>query len=130
MGTDASPSAAAVAGVLIPNPGRADAGPGCYGPEPGLPDGRGNPGARVPRSGFAGAGDRDQSVAHRTSVLNLAMLRRAVVSVAVYWIRQHPKKRCANLSGFYDFMSAHQSKRAFSLVTARHSSSLAPINPP
>jgi hypothetical protein len=70
-------------------------------------------------------GEDRSRVRHRTSVLNLAMMRRAVVSVAVYWMRQHPKKRWATTSGFYDYMSAHQSKRAFSLVTARHSSSLA-----
>lgn len=71
------------------------------------------------------AGEDRSRVRHRTSVLNLAMMRRAVVSVAVYWIRQRPKKRWATMSGFYDYMSAHQSNRAFSLVTARHSSSLA-----
>ena len=70
-------------------------------------------------------GEDRSRVRHRTSVLNLAMLRRAVISVAVSWIRQHPKKRWATTSGFYDSMSAHQSQRAFSLVTARHSSALA-----
>ena len=71
------------------------------------------------------AGEDRSRVRLRTSVLNLAMMRRAVVSVAVYWCRQRPNKRGATMSGFYDYMSAHHSKRAFSLVTARHSSSLA-----
>ena len=61
-------------------------------------------------------------VRHPTSVLNLALIRRAVVSLAVHWIRKCPHKRQATLSGFYDFMRANQSKKAFSLVTACHSS--------
>jgi hypothetical protein len=58
----------------------------------------------------------------RTSGLNLAMLRRAVVSLAVHWIKKCPNPRRATLSGFYDFMSANQSKKAFSLLTACRSS--------
>jgi len=61
-------------------------------------------------------------VRNRTSVLNLAMMRRAVVSFAVHWIKKCPKPRKATLSGFYDFMSANQSKKAFSLITACRSS--------
>lgn len=61
-------------------------------------------------------------VRHRTSALNLAMLRRAAMSVAIHWIRKCPNPRKATLNGFYDFMRAHQSKKAFSLVTASHPS--------
>lgn len=56
-------------------------------------------------------------VRHRTSALNLAVIRRAVVNVAVHWIRHCRKRRQATLSGFYDFMSANNSKKAFTLVT-------------
>jgi hypothetical protein len=70
------------------------------------------------------AGEDRSRVRNPTSVLNLAMMRRAVVSVAVHWIRKCPNPRQATMSGFFDFMSAKQSQRAFSLVTARHSSSL------
>jgi hypothetical protein len=71
------------------------------------------------------AGEDRSRVRHRTSALNLAMMRRAVVSVAVHWIRRCRNPRQATLSGFFDWMSAQQSRRAFSLVTARHSSALA-----
>ena len=70
------------------------------------------------------AGEDRSRVRHRTSALNLAMLRRATVSVAVAWIRQCRNRRQATLRGFFDYMSARQSRRAFSLVTARHSSAL------
>ena len=61
-------------------------------------------------------------IRHPTSALNLAMIRRAVVSVAVAWIKKCPNKRKATMSGFYDFMAAKQAKKAFSLVTACHPS--------
>jgi hypothetical protein len=51
------------------------------------------------------------------SALNLAMMRRAVISCAVHWIQRCRNRRKATLSGFYDFMSANQAKKAFSLVT-------------
>lgn len=66
-------------------------------------------------------------VRNRTSALNLAMMRRAVVSLAVHWIKKCPRKRQATLTGFYDFMSAHQSKKAFSLVTVCRASWLPKI---
>lgn len=72
------------------------------------------------------AGEDRSRVRHRTSALNLAMLRRAVISVAVHWIRRGRHPRPATLNGFFDWMSARQAQRAFSLVTARHSSSLSP----
>jgi hypothetical protein len=63
------------------------------------------------------AGEDRSRVRHPLSALNLAVMRRAVVSVAVHWIRRCPKRRQATMSGFYDFMSANNSKKAFALVT-------------
>ena len=68
------------------------------------------------------AGEDRSRVRNRTSVLNLAMIRRAVVSVAVAWIRKCPNKRQATMSGFYDAMAAKQARKAFSLVTTSHPS--------
>jgi len=70
------------------------------------------------------AGEDRSRVRHPTSVLNLAMIRRAVVSIAVSWIRKCPNPRKATLSGFFDCMDAKQSQKAFSLVTARYSTAL------
>lgn len=70
------------------------------------------------------AGEDRSRVRNRTSALNLGMMRRAVISVAVHWIRKCRNPRKATTSGFFDFMAASQRKRAFSLVTARHSTSL------
>jgi len=64
------------------------------------------------------AGEDRSRVRHRNAVMNLAVIRRAVVSAAVHWIRRQPNPRLASMSGFYDFMSAASSKRAFKLVTA------------
>jgi hypothetical protein len=72
------------------------------------------------------AGEDRSRVRNRTSTLNLAMMRRAVISMAVHWIRQCSNPRKATLSGFFDFMSAKQSQKAFSLVTTCHSSWLPP----
>ena len=55
---------------------------------------------------------------HRNAVMNLAVIRRAAVSVAVHWIKRCRNPRQATLSGFYNFMSAKNSKMAFKLVTA------------
>jgi hypothetical protein len=71
------------------------------------------------------AGEDRSRVRHRTSALNLAMLRRAALSVAAHWIQRTRPRRHATTRGFFDRMSAGQSQRAFSLVTARHSSALA-----
>jgi predicted transposase YbfD/YdcC len=64
------------------------------------------------------AGEDRSRVRHRNAVMNLAVIRRAVVSVAVDWIRRQPNRRQASLSGFYDFMTSRNSKMAFKLVTA------------
>ena len=47
-------------------------------------------------------GGEDRSrVQHRNAALNLAVIRRAVVSVAVRWIKHCKHKRLATMSGFY-----------------------------
>ncbi len=63
-------------------------------------------------------GEDRSRVRHRNAVMNLAVIRRAVVSVATDWIRRQPNRRLATMSGFYDFMSAKNSKTALKLVTA------------
>lgn len=63
------------------------------------------------------AGEDRSRVRHRTAALNLAVIRRAVVSVAVRWIGRCKNARLATLSGFYDFMSAANHKKALKLVT-------------
>ena len=47
-----------------------------------------------------------------TPVLNLPMMRPAVISIPIHWIRKCSDHRSATITGFYDFMSAKQSKRA------------------
>lgn len=63
------------------------------------------------------AGEDRSRVRHRNAALNLAVIRRAVVSVAVHWIRHCKNPRRATMSGFYDGMSAENNKRALKLVT-------------
>ena len=70
------------------------------------------------------AGEDRSRVRHRTSALNLAMLRRAALSVAVHWILRARPRRDATTRGFFDTMSAGQRRKALSLVTVRHSSAL------
>lgn len=64
------------------------------------------------------AGEDRSRVRQPNAVMNLAVIRRAVVSLAVHWIRHCKDRRQATMSGFYDFMSAQGGKKAFSLVTA------------
>ena len=64
------------------------------------------------------AGEDRSRVRHPTSVLNLAMIRRATLSVAIDWIRRCRNKRRATLQGFYDFMTVKNHRKAFALVTA------------
>jgi hypothetical protein len=72
------------------------------------------------------AGEDRSRVRNRNSALNLAVIRRAVVSVAVPWIKRCRNPRQATLSGFYDFMSANNCKKAFSLLTVCKPSWLPP----
>lgn len=64
------------------------------------------------------AGEDRSRVRQRNAVMNLAVIRRAVVSLAVDWIRRQPNRRQASMSGFYDCMSAKSSPMAFKLATA------------
>ena len=64
------------------------------------------------------AGEDRSRVRHRNAVMNLAVIRRAVVSIAIDWSRRQSNRRQASMSGFYDFMSAKNSKSAFKTVTA------------
>ncbi len=64
------------------------------------------------------AGEDRSRVRHRNTVMNLAVIRRAVVTLAIDWIGRQPNRRLATMSGFYDFMSAQNSKTAFKLVIA------------
>ena len=64
------------------------------------------------------AGEDRSRVRHRNAVMNLAVVRRAIVSVAVQWIHRQSNRRQASMSGFYDLMSAKNFKMAFKLVTA------------
>lgn len=72
------------------------------------------------------AGEDRSRVRHRNAALNLAVMRRAAVSVAIHWIRHGRKRRQATMSGFYDAMSAHNHKKAFALVTVSNPSWLPP----
>jgi hypothetical protein len=64
------------------------------------------------------AGEDRSRVRHPTSALNLAMIRRASVSLAIHWIKRCPNQRQATRQGFHDAMAAHNARKAFSLVTA------------
>jgi hypothetical protein len=70
------------------------------------------------------AGEDRSRVRQRNAALNLAVIRRAVVSVAVAWIKHCKDKRRATLSGFYDFMSAQNGRKAFKFLTPCKPSSL------
>lgn len=70
------------------------------------------------RLDVTGGEDRSR-VRHPVSALNLAMVRRATMSVAIYWIARCRDKRQATLRGFYDAMAAKNARKAFSLVTVR-----------
>jgi predicted transposase YbfD/YdcC len=64
------------------------------------------------------AGEDRSRVRTPNAVMNLAVIRRAIVSLAVHWVRHCKNRRQATLSGFYDFMSAASAKKAFSLLSA------------
>lgn len=63
------------------------------------------------------AGEDRSRVQNPKAALNLAVIRRAVVTVAVRWIHHCKNPRLATMSGFYDFMSAQNGKKALKLVT-------------
>ena len=59
----------------------------------------------------------DRSRVRGNGALNLAVIRRAVVSIALRWISRCKDKRLASMSGFYDAMAAHGAKKAFKLIS-------------
>jgi len=63
------------------------------------------------------AGEDRSRVQTPNAVLNLAVIRRAVVSLAVRWSSRCKNSRRASMSGFYDSMSAQNGKTALKLVT-------------
>jgi len=69
------------------------------------------------RLDVSGGEDRSR-VRHPTSVLNLAMIRRATIRVAIDWIERCHNKRQATLPGFSDFMSSKNHRKALALVRA------------
>lgn len=62
-------------------------------------------------------GEDRSRVRHRNAALNLAVLRRAALSMGVRWMRKCKNPRLATTSGFYDAMSADNHKKALKLVT-------------
>ena len=68
------------------------------------------------------AGEDRSRVRLPVAALNLAMIRRASISLAVHWIGECPNQRQATLRGFYDFMAARNARKAFSLVSASKAS--------
>lgn len=66
------------------------------------------------------SGQEDKSrVRNRRAAFNLCLFRRAAHSFAVHWIQRQPNPRRATTTGFYDDMTAHGHRKAFSLVTVR-----------
>lgn len=63
------------------------------------------------------AGEDRSRVRQPRAALNLAMMRRATLSLAIEWIRCCRNKREATLRGFYDAMAAKGARKALSLVT-------------
>jgi predicted transposase YbfD/YdcC len=62
------------------------------------------------------AGEDRSRVRHPVALMNLAVIRRAVVSLAIVWSRKQTNPRQATMSGFYDFMSANNSRAALKLA--------------
>jgi hypothetical protein len=63
------------------------------------------------------AGEDRSRVRNLNAVMNLAVMRRAVVSIAVHWIGHCMDRQQVSMSGFYDFLSAHGGKKAFNPIT-------------
>lgn len=73
------------------------------------------------RLDVTGGEDRSR-LRNPTSALNLAMIRRATLSVAIHWIQRCSHQRQATLQGFYDSMAAKNARKACALVTASNPS--------
>ncbi len=69
------------------------------------------------------AGEDRSRVSTRRSVLNLAMIRRATLSIAIDWIQRCPNPRQATLQGFYDAMSQKRHRKALAAAIASKPSS-------
>jgi hypothetical protein len=61
------------------------------------------------------AGEDRSRVRYRNAALNLAVIRRAVVGVAVHWIKRCKNPRLATMSGFFDSMAHDNNKKALKL---------------
>jgi predicted transposase YbfD/YdcC len=66
------------------------------------------------------AGEDRSRVRNPTAALNLAMIRRATISVGIHWIQRN--SRHVSLRDFYDAMAVNNCRKAFSLVTVCKSS--------
>ena len=64
------------------------------------------------------AGEDRSRVRLPTAGLNLAMIRRATVSLAVHWIERCHNKHQATLQDFDEVMAPRNARTAFSLVSA------------
>jgi hypothetical protein len=65
----------------------------------------------------------DQSrVRTPTAALNLAMMRRAALSLAMVWMEQQRDVRQATLKGFFDAMKAPGARQALAVVCAQRPS--------
>ena len=64
------------------------------------------------------AGEDRSRVSTPRAALNLAMIRRATLSLGIDWIQRCPNPRQATLQGFYDAMSQKGRRRALSAAIA------------
>jgi len=69
------------------------------------------------------AGEDRSRVSTRRSALNLAMIRRATLTVAIDWIQRCPNPRQATLQGFYDAMARKGHRKALAAAIASKPSS-------
>jgi hypothetical protein len=68
------------------------------------------------------AGEDRRRVRPPTSVLNLAMIRRAALSLGSRWIQECRHPRQATLQGSYDAMASDHRRKALSFVTGSKAS--------
>jgi hypothetical protein len=69
------------------------------------------------------AGEDRSRISTPRSALNLAMIRRATLSIAIHWIQRCPNPRQATLQGFYDAMSRKGHRKALAAAIASKPSS-------
>lgn len=63
------------------------------------------------------AGEDRSRVSTPRAAFNLAMIRRATLSIAIDWIQRCPNPRQATLRGFYDAMARKGHRKAISTAT-------------